>query len=94
MGHRYPVQALAFSPDGRRLASSAAFEARDDAEVKLWDVITGRALLTLPATGWSGPGGLAFTPDGHRLSVISMVGPNRIATVQVWDATPVAGPDR
>ena len=78
-------------PDGVALAS---FPARA-AEVKLWDLVGGRELLTLQATGVDrigtselGRSCLAFGPDGHRLSYIPC-GSRRVAEVQVWDATPM-----
>src|SRR5262249_37608555 len=63
-GHKLSVTALAFSPDGRRLLSSAA-----DATVRTWDVERGKEdhLFSLP-----GPGGatrIAFSPDGRRAAV-------------------------
>ncbi|MHC5541010.1 WD40 repeat domain-containing protein, partial [Singulisphaera rosea] len=86
-GHRYNgVLSLAFSPDGRRLASASYSRDHADAEVKLWDVSDGRELLTLPAIG---QGRLAFSVDGHRLSYVSDVGERHDARVQTWDATPL-----
>ncbi len=86
-GHRYQmVFGLAFSPDGRRLASACGL--RDKAEVKLWDVTGGREFLTLPAIGH---GNLVFLPDGSRLSYVSATRSfgDAEAKVQVWDATPM-----
>src|SRR5437660_128148 len=49
---------VAFSPDGKRLASASG------KEVKLWDAQTGQELLALKG-GW---GGVSFSPDGQRLA--------------------------
>lgn len=60
-GHENAVEALAFSPDGARLASASL-----DATVRLWDV-AGRS----PIRTWSeakGPlFGVAFTQDGSKV---------------------------
>jgi serine/threonine protein kinase/WD40 repeat protein len=67
------VWALAFSPDGRRLA------AVDQAGgVRVWDVGDGRLVAA-----WEGPQGvfqLAFSPDGTRLAGVTH------SQVTLWDA--------
>ncbi len=60
-GHEHDVNALAFSPDGRLLASGDA-----QGITRLWDVATGE-LLQILDQGW-GVYGLAFRPDGRRLA--------------------------
>jgi hypothetical protein len=67
---------VAFSPDGRRLASAG-----QDQTVRVWDATTGQEALTL--MGHTGSvQGVAFSPDGSRLASAS-----DDETVRVWDAT-------
>jgi WD40 repeat protein len=59
--HNGVVTGLAFSPDGRRLATASS-----DGLVKLWDVESGQLQLVINATRnsvWS----VAFSPDGRYL---------------------------
>jgi tetratricopeptide (TPR) repeat protein len=60
-GHTGVVTALAFSPDGQRLASASA-----DGSVRVWDAATGQEALTLRRQ-LNQVTGVAFTPDGERL---------------------------
>src|SRR5206468_1758254 len=56
---------LAFSPDGKRLASAARAPAGTPEEVKLWDVASGRQQAARGldrADHW-----MAFAPDGWAL---------------------------
>jgi WD40 repeat protein len=71
---RHPVTALAFSPDGGRLASASLGRS-----VSLWDTTNGELLRPLPHEG--NVLGVAFSPDGRRLA---SAGENK--TVHVWDA--------
>lgn len=66
--HRMAVHTLAFSPDGKILASSAMSTADFDDSVRLWDTQSGREMP--PAlTGHSGPvRAIVFSPDGKMLA--------------------------
>jgi hypothetical protein len=73
-GHTGRIFSVAYSPDGKRLASASG-----DNTVKVWDAQTGQELLTCKGhTGYVW--GVAFSPDGKRLA--SAGG----KAVKVWDA--------
>lgn len=63
-GHTNPVVDIAFSPDGRLIASASL-----DRTVKVWDVQTGNLQRTLNVgeSGW-GTSSVAFSPDGKTLA--------------------------
>ena len=67
---------VAYSPDGRLLASGSA-----DKTVRIWDLATGQEIRTLVGhTDWVT--GVSFSPDGRRLASSSYDG-----TVKIWDLT-------
>jgi WD40 repeat protein len=71
-GHNDFVKSLAFSRDGRRLASSTttAIDARHLPETKVWDVEGGKELATFHIERRWGGQSLAFSPDGRRLALV------------------------
>jgi WD40 repeat protein/serine/threonine protein kinase len=66
-GHGSPVVAVAFSPDGRRLASGSLKVDEGKGELKVWDVADRREVFTVPGRQ-GGVTALAFSPDGARLA--------------------------
>jgi WD40 repeat protein len=86
-GHRFCVWSVAFSPDGKRLASaSGTYQAGEPGEVKVWDMERGKELYTLLGHN-SCVFCVAFSPDGKRL--VTSDGAWRLrtaATVRLWDA--------
>ena len=77
-GHNAEVDSVAFSPDGKTLASGGK-----DTPIKLWDAETGKLLRTL--TGHTGRvESLAFSPDGKTLAT---GGGGGDTSVKLWDLT-------
>ena len=68
------VETVAFSRDGRRLASAGW-----DRSVKVWDVATGQEIRTLLGHT-SNVYGVAFSPDGRLLATAGLDG-----AVRLWD---------
>jgi WD40 repeat protein len=77
-GHTDKVFAVAFHPDGTRLATAGR-----EGAVWLWDLARGEAVARLPGHKnyvWS----LAFSPDGATLASGS-----GDSTVRLWDTAPL-----
>ncbi|NWJ98529.1 MAG: protein kinase, partial [Chloroflexi bacterium] len=75
-GHSYAVWTVAFSPDGKYLASGSY-----DKTVKLWDVNTAKELYTFKGHSDSITS-VAFSPDGKYLASAS-----QDKTIKVWDVS-------
>lgn len=82
-GHARGVYAVAFSPDGKNLATASGGRwIQTTGEVKLWDVATGQVHATLP--GLTAP--LVFRGDGRMLAAADE--PKR--RIVLWEAAPYA----
>jgi WD40 repeat protein/tRNA A-37 threonylcarbamoyl transferase component Bud32 len=94
LGHPDGVGKVAFSPDGRQIASigfvQLGAKSNRPVEVKLRDAVTGRELRTL-----AGDGALAYSPDG---ALLATSGADH--TVRLWESATgaelrrIATPDR
>ncbi len=62
------VASVAFSPNGKWLATGLGGPGSDGDVVRLWDLQTGKVMRTIKAKGSSSAYGLTFTPDGNRLA--------------------------
>jgi WD40 repeat protein/serine/threonine protein kinase len=74
-GHKGGVKAVAFSPDGTRIASASL-----DGTVMVWNGNSGKEPLVL-AGHTEGVTGVAFSHDGRRIATSSFD-----QTVKIWDA--------
>jgi WD40 repeat protein len=71
-GHTWGVKSVAFSPDGRLLASSSCgrvelYRGCVQGEIKLWDVASGREVRSL-SVHTDNVTSVAFSPDGRLLA--------------------------
>ncbi|MYF99780.1 sigma-70 family RNA polymerase sigma factor [Candidatus Poribacteria bacterium] len=71
-GHTKRINALAFTPNGHRIASGS-----DDGTIRLWDASSGTQMLSLPAKNTNT---LAVSMDGKILASAS-----RTTQIQLWD---------
>src|SRR5439155_2925638 len=76
--HQRPIQCLAYSPDGRLLASATGD--RPESELRVWDANTGKELRrldidTLPVSQ------LRFLPGSKLLAAVERLG----GRVHVWE---------
>jgi hypothetical protein len=75
LSHSMEINAVAFSPDGHRIATAS-----DDETARVWDATSGQQLTQV--THNDRLYGVAFSPDGRRIATASWD-----KTARVWDAT-------
>jgi WD40 repeat protein len=94
-GHLSHVQGVAFSPDGKRIATYV-WDPGKGTEIKLWDSVTGAELMELNVNNAGPhPEGIEFNADGTQLTIGSR--PQHIhghvrgnyPFTQTFDATPL-----
>jgi hypothetical protein len=83
-GHRERMWGVAFSPDGKRLATAAGdwYRPLGSGEAKLWDPVTRRPLATLQCGQADLIFAVTFSPDSKLLATAGWDG-----TARLWDAT-------
>jgi WD40 repeat protein/DNA-binding SARP family transcriptional activator len=75
--HADQVWGIAYSPDGKRLATAS-----QDGTVKVWDVSSGKEIFTIGLLQHGGVNSIVYSPDGQRLATASDDG-----KAMVWDAS-------
>jgi eukaryotic-like serine/threonine-protein kinase len=79
------VMAGTFSPDGRRVAASAALEREKDKwPVVVWDLATGQEVRTF-GERFESPRHVVYSPDGRFLAAAMIK--NDVGIVRIWDVT-------
>jgi hypothetical protein len=74
-----PVFGVAFSPDGKRLASGSMNWSKNSGGVRIWNTVTGTEILQVPNVG--NVFDVAFAPDGRHIASAGADG-----RVILWDA--------
>ncbi len=90
LGYGSLLHGLVFSPDGRRLITTGT---SPRGLAKVWDVATGRDVLTLPGE----PGFFArvdFSPDGNTLFAINLQGGTVVWRAPSWEEIEKNEPSR
>jgi WD40 repeat protein len=80
-GHNDTVTSVAFSPDGKTIATASV-----DGKVKIWDAVSRRE-REIPSPSWgaqpvSSVTSIAFSPDSHQLAIAASDN-----TIRLWDMT-------
>lgn len=76
-GHSESVEIVAFSPDGKQIASGS-----DDGIIKVWDAITGSLQKTLSGRHSNAITAIAFLPDSKLI-----ISGARDSSLMLWDTT-------
>jgi WD40 repeat protein len=81
MGHAWPIHSVAFSPDGKLLATGGGGlrDGRRSGEVQLWDTATGQAKLSPEFWPGSDVQAVVFSPDGKSVAAGGLRG------LRVWE---------
>ena len=75
------VRALAWSPDGKTLATGDLHDEKQAVAIRLWDPATGKERRQMQMKdAWGLPGSLAFTADGQTL-----VSGGSDSVIRLWD---------
>lgn len=86
VGHTNGVNAIAFSPDGKFMATGGGFRGRD-LTVKVWDPLNGELIKTLQTSNTYGIDDLAFSPDGKILATGTDAYSSFTGNVEFWNTT-------
>ncbi len=88
IGHEGPIFGIAYSPDGRLLATGGA-----DGVVRLWDVSDAASVRLVRELIHPNPGGVnmvVFSPDGRRMATSSLDETIQVYVLPVEDLVDLA----